>query len=129
HIVRTSRNIFNPAGCTSAPARLIHQPCKISCAVSDKGQCLFAQTGHDEFSKFSRRKHLFCLRINNLWNKPVLVDVHTAEFRTFSCNTRATELAHAVILCAYKLVSPYFMHLITHRFSHAFPTEKTDMQL
>src|SRR5699024_7883020 len=124
HIVRTSGDILHPACCTPALARFIHQSCKVSRPVSHKRQSLFAKTGHYKLSQFSRRKHFLCLRIDDLRNKPVFIDMHTAKLCTLTCDSRTAEFAHTIILCTDELVSPDFMHLIPHRLCHSLASKK-----
>ena len=90
---------------------------------------LFAKTCHDKLSKFARRKDFLCLRIDELRDEPVLVDMHAAEFRTLACHSRTAQLAHAVVLRTDELIAPYLMHLVAHRLCHALASEKPDMQL
>ena len=127
HIVCPSGQILHTDRCSSTFTRFVKKSCQISGSVTHQRERFFPKAGNDQLSFLTCRKHFPGLRIDHFRYEPVFIDMHTAQFFTLSCNSRTAQFTHSVVLRTKEFLSPYFVHLITHRFCHSFSAEQTDM--
>ena len=97
---------------TSAGTWFSGQIAKITGTVSDQRECLLCNTGKYQFTDLSLRQDFPCLRIDDLRNKVIFLDVHSCLFLTFKRYTRTGNLCETVDIIRFD--SKHIFDIMTH---------------
>ncbi len=71
---------------------------QIPCTKPNDGECLFCESGDDQFAHLSRPNRLKRLGIDYFHNEMVLVHMEAVTFQAFSSHTGAHDLAETIVV-------------------------------
>src|SRR5690554_1420112 len=126
HIVAAPRTLVHPDQSTSTGTFLKIQARQIARPVTNNGQALLGNGRKNQLAQLPLGQNLQSLRINNLRNKMVFINVQTTLVRTFKRNTRTNDLTQAININGLNLQT--LLNLPPHILRPRFCPKNADAQ-
>ena len=126
HVIAASLGFAHLNMGTSAGALLPGQYAEITGPVTDQRESFLGDAGEYQLSFFTLRKNLTGLRIDDLGNEMIFVDVHAALLFTLEGYTRSGDLGQSVDIIS--LDAQFALDLVPHFLCPGLCTEDTCLQ-
>ena len=112
HVIGTSGYLLDLRGGTSAFALTVVKACQVVSVIAQKRYAFLGDGREYEFTEFSVRKRLACLRIHDLRNEVVCFDVDQVGLVAGTSYTRSADLRKTIDIKCTK--TEFFFDLISH---------------
>ena len=113
--------------CASARALFARQNANIAGAIANHRECFLGQTGEYQLTALALRQNLTGVRVNDLCNEVIFIDMHAVLFLALEGDTRTGNFGQTIDII--RLDAKRFFNVVTHFFRPCLCAEDAGLEL